>query len=61
MLTDNSDQNLIREEIYESKNYVTENSDVDALPENRDITKSTSIVLKEFDLTFGQYLLVTVH
>ena len=45
MLTDNSDQNLIREEIDKSKIFIPGNSIGDALLENREIAGGTFVVI----------------
>ncbi len=59
--TDDSYQNLIREGIDRSKIYVTGNTVVDSLFQNRELAKEKSEILNNFNLISNQYILVTAH
>ncbi len=59
--TEDSCQNLVREGIDGSKIFITGNTVVDALLQNREIAGGKSPILKKLGLTSGQYLLVTAH
>lgn len=59
--TEDSRQNLIREGIDNLKIYVTGNTVVDSLLQNREIAGEKSAILQKLNLTPGKYLLVTAH
>jgi UDP-N-acetylglucosamine 2-epimerase (non-hydrolysing) len=59
--TDQSKQYLLREGIDEKKIYVTGNTVVDAVYENREIAKRKPVILDGTGLTTKEYFLATAH
>jgi UDP-N-acetylglucosamine 2-epimerase (non-hydrolysing) len=59
--TDLSKQHLLNEGINENEIYVTGNTVVDAVFQNREIAKKKTSILRDTGLTPGNYLLVTAH
>ncbi|MGV8108417.1 non-hydrolyzing UDP-N-acetylglucosamine 2-epimerase [Methanospirillum sp.] len=59
--TDTARQNLRKEGVDASKIFITGNTVVDALFQNREIVKRKSTILKKVNLTAGQYIVVTAH
>jgi UDP-N-acetylglucosamine 2-epimerase (non-hydrolysing) len=59
--TETSHRNLLAEGIAEEKIFVTGNTVVDAVFENREIAKRKTGILKKMEITPGNYFLVTAH
>lgn len=59
--TEMSKENLISEGIDDNKIFITGNTVVDAVYQNLEISKEKSDILKDLDLSSGEYFLVTAH
>jgi len=59
--TENAKENLLNEGIADNKIYVTGNTVVDAVYQNREIAKKNSTILSTMNVQTGAYFLVTAH
>ncbi len=59
--TEQTKSNLLKEGIPEENIYITGNTIVDAVYQNREISREQSNILQTYNLKQGEYFLVTVH